>query len=130
MNGMQVDLHPVSDLKHIEGFSAKRVEWLMDKIVHETVWTKPLALDDTHGIVLDGQHRMEVAKALDLKRVPVVCFRYADVPLRSLRDNHSFTWEDVVERALSGDIYPYKTVKHDFVEPLPRIAYDLDELRS
>jgi len=130
MTGMKVVLYPVSDLKHIEGFSAKRVEWLLSKIVQEKFWTKPLALDDKHGIVLDGQHRMEVAKKLNLKNVPVVHFRYSDVPIRSLRENHSFTWQDVVARALSGDIYPYKTVKHDFVEPLPRIAYDLNGLLS
>lgn len=127
---MNVVFFPVSELKHIEGFSQKRVDWLRQKILDEAVWTRPVALDDKHGLVLDGQHRMEVAKSLGFKQVPAVLFRYADVPLRSLRDNHSFTWEDVEARALSGDIYPYKTVKHDFVEPLPDISIAFKELRQ
>ena len=127
---MKVIFFPVSELKHIEGFSQKRVDWLKQKVLDEAIWTRPVALDDRHGLVLDGQHRMEVAIALGLVRVPAVRFRYADVPLRSLRENHSFTWQDVEARALSGDIYPYKTVKHDFVEPLPDISIDLEELRS
>ncbi|SHL35543.1 hypothetical protein SAMN05443432_101231 [Roseovarius litoreus] len=128
---MDVSFFPVAELKHIEGFSQKRVDWLTQKILDEGVWTKPLALDDEHGLVLDGQHRMEAALALNLKRVPVVRFIYADVPLRSLRpNNHTFTWETVVDRALSGDIYPYKTVKHDFSDPLPQININLEDLRT
>jgi hypothetical protein len=125
---MQVQFFPVDQLKHIEGFSQKRANWLRQKILDEGVWTKPLALDNEHGLVLDGQHRMEVALALGFTRVPVVHFNYADVALRSLRANHSFTWKDVVERALAGDIYPYKTVKHDFDTPLPKIDIKLEEL--
>ncbi|MEM8773811.1 MAG: hypothetical protein AAGF53_02190 [Pseudomonadota bacterium] len=125
---MEVGFYPVTSLKHIEGFSEKRVEWLRQKILDEGVWTKPMALDDTYGLVLDGQHRMEVATLLGLARVPVVHFSYASVPIRSLRNNYSFTWEDVEQRALSGEIYPYKTVKHDFVVPLPRVSINLEEL--
>lgn len=125
---MKIELFPVSGLKHIEGFSRKRVVWLREKIMTEGVWTKPLALDLEHGLVLDGQHRMEVARSLGLSKVPAIRFDYAKVPLRSLRDNHRFDWQDVVTRALSGDIYPYKTVKHDFDEPLPDIIFNLAEL--
>lgn len=127
---MLVEFFPTSDLRHVEGFSQKRVDWLSSKIQEEGIWTKPLALDMEHGLVLDGQHRMEVAKELGLKRVPVVKFDYAAVPLRSLRENHQFTWQDVVDRALSSDIYPYKTVKHDFVDPLPTLSLELSELHT
>ncbi|MEM9642372.1 MAG: hypothetical protein AAGA19_12825 [Pseudomonadota bacterium] len=127
---MLVEFFPAADLRHIEGFSQKRADWLREKILHEGVWTKPLALDREHGLVLDGQHRMEVAQALGLARVPVVKFDYATVPMRSLRDNHQFTWQDVVARALSGDIFPYKTVKHDFVDPLPKVRIELSELHT
>jgi len=120
---------PVENLRHIEGFSAKRVDWLVRKIRSEGVWNKPLALDDEHGLVLDGQHRMEAAKAMGLKWVPAVCFRYADVDVWSLRPNHSFDWQLVTQRALSGTPYPYKTVKHRFPgDGLPACFFSLDEL--
>ena len=70
---------PVERLKHIEGFSKRRVEWLMGKMLKEGVWTKPVAVDDAHDLVLDGQHRMEAAKRLGLKWVPAIRYSYAEV---------------------------------------------------
>ena len=126
---MNVELFNVSNLRHIEGHSAKRVLWLKDKIIKEGIWNKPLALDYEFGLVLDGQHRMEVALLLNLKKVPVIRFHYSDVSLRSLRKKYNFDWKDVVKNTLSGNIYPYKTVKHDFDFPLPKISYKIDELK-
>lgn len=117
-------------LRHIEGFSPKRVEWLSKKIVKEGVWSKPIALDDQHHLVLDGQHRMEVALKLGLKRVPAVKFTYSAVEIWSLRPQYTFDWKAVVERALSEDIYPYKTVKHRFPHDMPACNYRLEELRT
>lgn len=120
---------PVENLLHIEGFSAKRVDWLVRKIQEEGVWNKPLALDDAHGLVLDGQHRMEAAKRLNLKWVPAVRYRYAEVDVWSLRPNHSFDWQVVTTRALAGMPYPYKTVKHRFPgDGLPACRFALEEL--
>lgn len=127
---MKVELVEVEDLKHIEGYSKRRVEWLKKKVLKEQIWNKPLALDDKHALVMDGQHRMEVARALGFKRVPAVKFSYADIEIWSLRPGkYEFDWKMVTERALSGDIYPYKTVKHRFPGDLPVISYTLDELR-
>ena len=67
---MQIEMVEVDSLKHIEGFSKKRVQWLKDKIVTEGIWNKPVALDTEHYLVLDGQHRLEVARALGLRRIP------------------------------------------------------------
>lgn len=121
---------PVERLRHIEGFSRKRVDWLVRKILAEGVWTKPVALDEAHDLVLDGQHRMETAKRLGLAWVPAVRYDYAQVPLWSLRPRHQFDWRVVTERALADKPYPYKTVKHAFPDGgLPEIAIPLDELR-
>lgn len=125
-----IRLVAVNTLRHIEGFSQRRVDWLKDKILSEGIWNKPLALCDRHHLVMDGQHRMEVARALQLRRVPAMMYSYADVTVWSLRpDKYTFDWNMVTQRALSGDIYPYKTVKHAFPVPLPSCAFDLDELR-
>lgn len=121
----------VERLRHIEGFSRKRVDWLVQKILAEGVWTRPVALDEAHDLVLDGQHRMESAKRLGLKWVPAVRYDYASLEVWSLRPAaHQFDWRRVTERALADRPYPYKTVKHRFPDGgLPEIAIPLDALR-
>lgn len=127
--GMNIIRVPVGNLRHIEGFSRKRVEWLTNKILSEGIWSKPVALDSEHNLVLDGQHRMEAAKRIGLKWVPAVRYVYAEVEVWSLRPNHSFDWQTVVRRALADDPYPYKTVKHGFPEGgLPACRLPLEEL--
>ncbi len=118
----------VERLRHIEGHSDDRVDWLADKIRTDGVWSKPLALDADHDLVLDGQHRMEVAKRLGLKWVPVVRYPYAELEIWSLRPGVSFDWRTVTRRALADDPYPYKTVKHRFPHELPSCAFDLEDL--
>ncbi len=113
-NNFTIELVSVSSLKHIERFSAKRARWLANKIKKEGVWKVPVALDHEHNLVLDGQHRMEAAKILGLSHVPAIRYNYAELDVRSLRKDHFFNWKIVSERALRGDVYPYKTVKHDF----------------
>ena len=61
-----IRLVDVKNLRHVEGYSKKRVEWLKDKIVKEGIWNKPICIDSEYGIVMDGQHRMEVAKELKI----------------------------------------------------------------
>lgn len=124
-----ITLENVSELKHIEGFSEKRMRSLAEKITAEGVWRVPLALDDRHHLVMDGQHRMEVAKLLKLKRVPAVKWPYQDVEIWSLRPkNYEFDWKEVERRALLGDIYPYKTVKHRFPFDFPSCDFALADL--
>jgi hypothetical protein len=119
-----------STLRHIEDFSRRRVAWLAKKIQHEGVWTKPVVLDRAHHLVMDGQHRMEVARRLGLKVIPAILFDYAEVEVWSLRPKtHTVTADEITARALSGDIYPYKTAKHRFpCGELPELTLSLTEL--
>jgi hypothetical protein len=126
----KIEFVPTDRLRHIEGFSKRRVDWLVRKIRDEGVWTKPLALDADHNLVLDGQHRMEAARVLELRTVPAVRYKYAEVEVWSLRPNHEFDWKRVTERALADQPYPYKTVKHRFPSGgLPACAIALEMLR-
>ncbi len=119
----------IASLRHIEAYDPQRVEWLTAKIRQEGVWTTPLAIDEQHHAVMDGQHRMEAARKLGLRRVPAVLFNYQDVPVRSLRpDTHTVTPEEIVTRALSGNIYPYKTAKHDLPQERLVCHIELDKL--
>ena len=124
-----IELIDVQQLKHIENFSRKKVLWLRDKILNDGVWTIPIKIESTKCLVLDGQHRMEVAKMIGLSRIPSIKYNYVDVEIWSLRKNHVVSHEMVMDRSLKGDIYPYKTVKHRF--PFggdTRCAYTLESL--
>ena len=52
-------------LKHIEDFSEKRASNMKEKMVQSGVWEKPICIEKNHFLILDGQHRFEVAKKLD-----------------------------------------------------------------
>jgi choline kinase len=124
----RIELVAPSELRHIEGFDAKRVTELASKISTEGVWTKPLYIEKTHGLVLDGQHRLEVALQLGLSRIPVQRFDYRDVAVWTLRKEEAVDVDTVIRRATAGDIYPYKTVKHKFPNVIDTCSIPLREL--
>ena len=126
----KVVLVPTAKLKHIEGFSSKRVQWLKKRVAADKVWTKPLCVERRHFLVMDGQHRMEVARALGLRCVPCILFSYDEVEFWSLRRNCEVSRKLVVAKSLSGDIYPYKTVKHRFPIEMPVLNTPLKELMA
>jgi len=125
-----VELIEVCTLRHIEGFSARRVAWLEKKITREGVWTVPVVLDRSHHLVMDGQHRMEVARRLGLAVIPALLYRYDQVEVWSLRpEKYTVSGPEVMRRALTGDTYPYKTAKHRFpCGKLPEISIPLYQL--
>jgi len=127
-----IEFIDVQTLRHIEGFSRPRVAWLAKKIQAEQLWTKPVVLDRTHHLVMDGQHRMEVAKLLGLSVIPAILYDYANVEVWSLRPEHyTVSWQEIIARALRGDIYPYKTAKHRFpCAELPVLGISLPELMA
>jgi hypothetical protein len=127
-----IEFVDVATLRHIEGHSARRVTWLAKKIQTEGVWTKPVVLDREHHLVMDGQHRMEVARRLGLAVVPALIYDYTEVEVWSLRPGHySVSAEEITARALCGDIYPYKTAKHRFpCGELPTLSIPVEELHD
>jgi hypothetical protein len=127
-----IEFVAVSTLRHIEGFSRRRVTWLAKKIQREGIWTKPVVLDRDHHLVMDGQHRMEVARLLGLAVVPALIFDYRDVEVWSLRPEHyTVNAEEITARVLRDDIYPYKTAKHRFpCGELPVLSIPVGELLS
>ncbi len=124
----EVQLLPVEGLLHIEEFSPERVDSLYEKIKEEGVWTRPVVVERKDHLILDGQHRYEVAKRLGLSKIPAVVVDYKDVPVWTLRKEERVTRTTVARRAKAGNIYPYKTVKHKFNFVLPETNYTLADL--
>jgi hypothetical protein len=126
-----VELIKVSTLLHIEDYSRKKVSRLKRKILEEGVWTAPLKVDIDNNLVMDGQHRMEVAKELGLSHVPCLKYHYHEVEVWSLRKDQNVDRNLIVNKALSGDIYPYKTAKHKFPDGgYKKCKYSLNQLKG
>lgn len=119
-------LHPMSQpLHHVEDFSQSRVLRIARKMSKEGKWTRPICVS-TESIIMDGQHRYEVARMLGLSVIPITIYDYSETEIYSLRDDITFTVRDVTERVLR---YPYKTVKHVFPRPVPECCFDLEGLK-
>jgi choline kinase len=117
-------------LKHIEGFDNQRVDTLLKKIESEGIWSAPLLVENKDFIVLDGQHRLEVAKKLGLKKVPIILSSYEDVIVWSLKKEEKVSCEIIRKRIKNNSPYPYKTVKHLFSFQIPKTNYPLYSLRA
>lgn len=125
-----VELLEVSSLNGIEAYNPDRVSTLMKEIEASGIWTVPIVVARKGNLVLDGQHRLEVAKRMKLKRIPAVTVNYEDVDVWTLHKEIKVS-QKIVERKVikEHDIFPYKTVKHKFNFDLPEIEIDISELR-
>ena len=86
------------------------------------------------GTILDGHHRYEVGKKLELNYIPAIVIDY-------LNDDRVgvTTWPnsglekiekiDVINMALSEKLFPPKTSKHSLSEYLPPIMIKIEDLR-
>lgn len=124
-----VELISTEGLQHIEDFDPQRVAELKEKIKKEALWTVPIIVEKKNKMVLDGQHRMEVAKAMGLKQIPAIVVDYNDVKVWTLRREYPVSQRKVYAKVNSGNYYPYKTVKHKFSFTIPEICIELDKLK-
>lgn len=123
------ELVPLDDLKHVEMYDESRVYTLYQKILAEGIWDTPIVIDAKDHIILDGQHRFEVAKRMGFARIPAVIVDYNEAHVWSLRKEYKVSLPLIRKRVREGNIYPYKTVKHKFDFYLPKVAIPLDELK-
>jgi hypothetical protein len=119
---------PIAALRPTEAILPSRVREVMAMILEENAWTQPICIERTAHALLDGHHRLAAALELGLARVPVYVFDYADVELLSWRSHIAPTRDEVIARARSGQLYPYKTTRHVF-PPRSTCNVPLGELR-
>ena len=67
---------PVEVLKPHEQVIQKKVDQLERMTIRWDAYTKPLLVDGATGTILDGHHRFEIAKRLDLQCLPCVVVDY------------------------------------------------------
>lgn len=115
-----LDLIDVSQIVETEDHIPERVEWLLEKINSEKVWRIPIILERNTLAVMDGHHRLNVAKRLGLSRVPAILLNYHDdnIVVTSWRDEVYIDKEVVIEYISRRKKFPYKTTKH-IITPHP-----------
>lgn len=121
----------IEELRNTEEHDPNRVEMLYNKIMETNKWTLPLIVEKQNNMVLDGNHRLNVARRMGLKKVPVIYVNYDDVSIWSLRKEYKVSPSLVKKKVIDNcEIYPYKTVKHKYNFKIRDINIDLEELRN
>jgi|TARA_B100000242_G_scaffold64697_1_gene39812 hypothetical protein len=130
---VRVQLIPVEVLKPHEQVIQKKVDQLERMTIRWDAYTKPLLVDGATGTILDGHHRYEIARRLDLQCLPCVVVEYLDDDSITLllwpnSDRESISKDDVIQAGLSGDLMPPKTSRHLLSDDLPPISVPLSRL--
>ena len=130
-----VELVDINWLKAHEEIKDNRVEKLKDMTERWGGYTKPLLVDSITGCILDGHHRHRVGFLLNLKRLPVILCDYLnddDIKLDVWPNcgKNQITKQEVIEMALSSNLFPPKTSRHFLSDNLPPIHVSLEELEK
>ena len=129
-----VQLVLVEWLKPHEEIKVKARDKLLDMTKRWGGYTKPLLVDMNTGAILDGHHRLSVARELGLSKIPAICLNYLSseeiiLELWPSSVLESITKSMVIDMCESDDLFPPKTTKHTTIFDLPPILVSLDELK-
>jgi hypothetical protein len=128
-----IALKPITFLLQSEETDESAVQALATMIQEAGVWTAPIPVERTTGIIMDGNHRASVAARLGLHYVPCVPLDYEDprVAVTHWRTDAPFSVEQIFDCVLNGGLLlPYKTTRHRFAPNLPRTDIPLCVLRG
>ena len=96
---------------------------------------KPIIVDRSSMVILDGHHKWTAAGRLGLARVPVIMVDYLDdegvlVDVWPNCGRDSITKNEVLDMGPSGDVFPPKTSRHTLPFEIPSISVPLGELQD
>lgn len=131
---MDVELVPIVWLKPHEEVKPRNVDKLHEMTLRWSAYTKPLLVDRETGTILDGHHRYHVGMRIGLSRLPVIKVDYLEdesieLDIWPASVLESLTKQQIIDTALSENLFPPKTSRHRFSDYLPPIAVPLDLLR-
>ena len=131
---MDVELAPILWLKPHDEVKPRNVDTLHEMTLRWSAYTKPLLVDRATGTKLDGHHRYQGGLRICLSRLPVIKVDYLEdegieLDIWPASGLQSLTKQQVIDMALSNNVYPPKTSRHRFSDHLPPIAVPLDLLR-
>ena len=107
-----------------------RANQLADAIRELGFWTVPIAIEHSMLAIMDGHHRFNAAKLLNLARVPCVLMDYgkSGVTLQSWRNEWEVTVDDIFLILKEGKKFPIKTTRHLFNPSVKEISIPLSLL--
>ncbi len=114
MSKQRIRLLSPLDLKPHEQTDSCRVRHVIDLLLREQAWTRPICVEAKSLCVMDGHHRRLAAIHLGLAAVPVVDFTYDEIRLGSRRPGMNATPEELIDRAIRGVLLPAKSTRHVF----------------
>jgi len=130
VTGYEISLRSLSWCRQSEHVDPHNVNYLVQAIESAGHWVEPIIVEQSRGIVMDGNHRLNAARALGLRRVPCIVLAYEDprVCVRHWGTGGHFDVAHIFSTIARGEIFPYKTTRHQFDPALPLIAVPLEEL--
>ena len=123
---------PIAMLKEHEETKPEALAKLTEAVRADGELQKPILVDRCHHVVLDGHHRLNALKNLNMTFAPVYLVDYKDErieldfwPEAKVR---GFGKDEVIATALSGKVYPPKTTRHIIKIEVPTFTTSLDLL--
>jgi hypothetical protein len=108
-------------LREHEQIDPARLQQIREEIRREGKLRHPILVDRTFYVILDGHHRFRAYKELGFEKIPCVLVDYQSeiVSVRPRRPEFVVSKEEVIRRALRGELYPPKTTQHILHVPWP-----------
>jgi hypothetical protein len=130
--GYVVAVRPIEFFRPSEEVDAGHVRRLAQEVLRSGHWLAPLPVEADSGLVMDGNHRLHVARLLGLRRLPCVPLRYDDQRLhvRCWKTGRPFSLDELREIVAVPAVLPYKTTRHSFDPPLPETEIPLGLLEG
>lgn len=122
----------IKRLKEHEKISPRRFLAVKNKIISDGYFVEPIVADKKTYVVLDGHHRLNVLKLSGFKKIPVLLVDYfsKEVEVLGRRKRIKIDKRLVIEKGLSGELFPYKTTKHILKIKKPAIKIQLNKLKG
>ncbi|QOJ79332.1 ParB N-terminal domain-containing protein [Infirmifilum lucidum] len=120
MLDLKVSLLNIYLIKPHEMYIEERVRAIMEDMTGRGVLIKPVVVERGEFVLLDGHHRFEALKRLGISIIPAVLVDYWDprIVVKSWVNGATCSKQEVIRRALRGDLFPPRTTRHVFIDGL------------
>lgn len=116
----------IARLKAHEKLDAKRLADLKAEIESDGILKKPIVVDVSTNVVLDGHHRIGALQALGCSKIPAIFVDYQSpkIGVKTSEHGEEYSKHKVVETALKGELLPPKSTWHyiTFSEEIAHIS--------
>ncbi len=129
-DGYQLALLPISTLRPHEMVIEDRVRRLVEDLLRTWVLRRPILVDDSTYIVLDGHHRLEALRRIGARMIAAVLVDYDGdyVEVDSWRLGIHVDKDMVRMAGLTGKLLPPRTSRHIVRFHVPELHVMLHDL--